>query len=137
MYIKITSIDCSRHYINQDQISLIMKDVNNRSWIVIGQHSIEITDRQYWSLTSKLDEWHMNTEINDPVPLMEKVEDLQLSVRSAQCLQNAGITYVYQILKMSETDMLRGIKNLGRKSLNEIKEVLKEKYNTEIGALKC
>ena len=69
--------------------------------------------------------------------LMEKGEDLQLSVRSAQCLQNAGITYVYQILKMSETDMLRGIKNLGRKSLNEIKEVLKEKYNTEIGALKC
>jgi len=137
MYIKITSIDCSRHYIKQDQITTIMKDINNRCWIVIAQHSIEITAEQYWTLTGKLDEWYMNTEINEVVPFMEKIEELQLSVRTTKCLKNAEIRYLYQLLKMSETDILKKTKNFGRKSLNELKEVLKEKYNTKIGALKC
>ena len=136
MYIKITSIDASQHYIKQDQISLVMKDINNRSWIVIGQHSIEITEGQYLSLTTRFDELYNTIEIKEPVPLMAKVEDMNLSIRSENCFINAEINYLYQILKMSDADLLK-LKNFGRKQLNEIKEVLKEKYNTEIGALKC
>ena len=130
MYIKITSIDASQHYIKQDQISLVMKDINNRSWIVIGQHSIEITEGQYLSLTTRFDELYNTIEIKEPVPLMAKVEDMNLSIRSENCFINAEINYLYQILKMSDADLLK-LKNFGRKQLNEIKEVLKEKYNTE------
>ena len=136
MYIKITSTDGSRHYIKRDQISLVMKDINNRCWIQTPAGSIEINIHQHKNLTEKLDELYNNIEIKQPIPLMDKVEDLQLSVRTANCFINAEIKYLYQILKMTDADLLK-LKNFGRKQLNEIKEVLKEKYNTEIGALKC
>ena len=55
--------------------------------------------------------------------LFSRVEELELSVRSANCLQNAGIEYIYQLVQKTETDMLK-TKNFGRKSLNEIKEIL-------------
>jgi len=51
------------------------------------------------------------------------VDELELSVRSANCLRNANITKIYQLVKRSETEMLK-TKNFGRKSLNEIKELL-------------
>jgi DNA-directed RNA polymerase subunit alpha len=54
------------------------------------------------------------------------VEELELSVRSANCLQNAGIDYIYQLVQKTEGDMLK-TKNFGRKSLNEIKAILKER----------
>ena len=53
------------------------------------------------------------------------VDELELSVRSANCLRNANITKIYQLVKRSETEMLK-TKNFGRKSLNEIKELLAE-----------
>lgn len=136
MYIKITSIDAKQHYIKHDQIISVQKNPNNRCWINIVGCCIEITEGQYLSLTSRLDEMYNNIEIKEPVPLMKKVEDMNLSIRSENCFINAEITYLYQILKMSDADLLK-LKNFGRKQLNEIKEVLKEKYNTEIGALKC
>ena len=55
--------------------------------------------------------------------LWESVDDLELSVRSANCLQNANIRHVGELVKRSESDMLK-TKNLGRKSLKEIKEIL-------------
>jgi DNA-directed RNA polymerase subunit alpha len=58
--------------------------------------------------------------------LFSRVEDLELSVRSANCLQNAGIEYIYQLVQRSEQEMLK-TKNFGRKSLNEIKEILSER----------
>jgi DNA-directed RNA polymerase subunit alpha len=58
--------------------------------------------------------------------LFSRVEELELSVRSANCLQNAGIEYIYQLVQKTETDMLK-TKNFGRKSLNEIKEILSER----------
>ena len=55
--------------------------------------------------------------------LYRSVEELELSVRSANCLKNAEILKLYQLVQKSEAEMLK-TKNFGRKSLNEIKEVL-------------
>ncbi len=57
--------------------------------------------------------------------LSKRVEELELSVRSANCLQNANIKYIGELVQKSESEMLR-TKNFGRKSLNEIKEILSE-----------
>lgn len=57
--------------------------------------------------------------------LYRSVEELELSVRSANCLKNANILKIYQLVTKSEAEMLK-TKNFGRKSLNEIKEVLTE-----------
>lgn len=76
------------------------------------------------------------TEVDEPVQadedeaeqefnehLFKRVDELELSVRSQNCLQNAGIEYIYQLVERSEAEMLK-TKNFGRKSLNEIKDVL-------------
>lgn len=55
--------------------------------------------------------------------LLRKVDELELSVRSANCLKNDNIVYIGDLVQKSESDMLR-TPNFGRKSLNEIKEVL-------------
>ncbi len=57
--------------------------------------------------------------------LYRSVEELELSVRSANCLKNANIHKIYQLVSKTESEMLK-TKNFGRKSLNEIKEVLGE-----------
>jgi len=57
--------------------------------------------------------------------LYRSVEELELSVRSANCLKNADIIKIYQLVSNTEAEMLK-TKNFGRKSLNEIKEVLAE-----------
>ncbi len=57
--------------------------------------------------------------------LQRSVEELELSVRSANCLKNAEINKIWQLVQKSENEMLK-TKNFGRKSLNEIKEVLTE-----------
>jgi DNA-directed RNA polymerase subunit alpha len=55
--------------------------------------------------------------------LLRKVDELELSVRSANCLKNDNIVYIGDLVQKSEPEMLR-TPNFGRKSLNEIKEVL-------------
>ncbi len=55
--------------------------------------------------------------------LLKKVDELELSVRSANCLKNDNITYIGDLIQKTEGEMLR-TPNFGRKSLNEIKEVL-------------
>ncbi len=66
-------------------------------------------------------------EAKDELPfsrhLLRKVEELELSVRSANCLKNDNIVYIGDLVQKTEADMLR-TPNFGRKSLNEIKEVL-------------
>lgn len=57
--------------------------------------------------------------------LYRSVDELELSVRSANCLQNANIKYIYELVQRSEGEMLK-TKNFGRKSLNEIKDILGE-----------
>ena len=64
---------------------------------------------------------------DEPEPLnpnlFRSVDELELSVRSANCLQNAGIEHIWQLVEKSEGEMLK-TKNFGRKSLKEIKEIL-------------
>lgn len=75
----------------------------------------------------------LEPEIPEPVIEREKinenlyrtVDELELSVRSANCLQNAGIKYIGELVQKTEAEMLK-TKNFGRKSLNEIKEILTE-----------
>ncbi len=55
--------------------------------------------------------------------LLRKVDELELSVRSANCLKNDNIIYIGDLVQKTEQEMLR-TPNFGRKSLNEIKEVL-------------
>ncbi len=62
-------------------------------------------------------------DINDI--LVRHVDDLELSVRSANCLKNAGINLIGELVLKTEAEMLK-TKNFGRKSLNEIKEILLE-----------
>ncbi len=65
--------------------------------------------------------------VEDELPfnknLLRKVDELELSVRSANCLKNDNIIYIGDLVQKSEAEMLR-TPNFGRKSLNEIKEVL-------------
>lgn len=57
--------------------------------------------------------------------LFRRIDELELSVRSSNCLENADIKYIGELVSRSEAEMLR-TKNFGRKSLNEIKEILTE-----------
>jgi DNA-directed RNA polymerase subunit alpha len=69
----------------------------------------------------------LEQEHRDELPfnrnLLRKVDELELSVRSANCLKNDNIIYIGDLVQKTESDMLR-TPNFGRKSLNEIKEVL-------------
>ena len=64
---------------------------------------------------------------DEPEPLnpalFRSVDELELSVRSANCLQNANIRFIGELVQRTESEMLK-TKNFGRKSLNEIKETL-------------
>jgi DNA-directed RNA polymerase subunit alpha len=69
------------------------------------------------------------SEVKDELPfnknLLRKVDELELSVRSANCLKNDNIVYIGDLVRKTEAEMLR-TPNFGRKSLNEIKEVLSD-----------
>ncbi len=71
----------------------------------------------------------VEADSNKPAPLNENlfktVDSLELSVRAANCLENANIKFIGELVTKSEQDMLR-TKNFGRKSLNEIKDILAE-----------
>ena len=102
-----------------------------------------VTARDAISLGAKLVRDHLNIFINIDEPVAEQpeetpldqpvavpnehlsksVEELELSVRSYNCLKNANIRTIRELVQKSEPEMLR-TKNFGRKSLNEIKEIL-------------
>lgn len=65
----------------------------------------------------------LQPELEFNAALLKKVDELELSVRSANCLKNDNIVYIGDLIQKSEAEMLR-TPNFGRKSLNEIKEVL-------------
>ena len=68
---------------------------------------------------------HAHEKLSFNPNLLKKVEELELSVRSANCLKNDNIIYIGDLVQKSESEMLR-TPNFGRKSLNEIKEVLQQ-----------
>ena len=71
----------------------------------------------------KLRKNHKPTELEFNKNLLRKVDELELSVRSMNCLKNDNIIYIGDLVQKTEPEMLR-TPNFGRKSLNEIKEVL-------------
>jgi DNA-directed RNA polymerase subunit alpha len=73
--------------------------------------------------TPRTSEVRESTRLNEN--LFKSVDELELSVRSANCLKNADIRYIGDLVQKSEAEMLK-TKNFGRKSLNEIKEILSE-----------
>ena len=70
-----------------------------------------------------VDETQRHPELAFNAALLKKVDELELSVRSANCLKNDNIVYIGDLIQKTEAEMLR-TPNFGRKSLNEIKEVL-------------
>ena len=80
-----------------------------------------------WVNFEESEETSYPSTLTDDEPLNENlfrsVEELELSVRSANCLQNANITLIGELVQRTEQDMLK-TKNFGRKSLKEIKEIL-------------
>ena len=135
IFLTIPDINGQTITINPIQITLIMespqtllgKVTNNEYWIVIGKHSIEITEDIYADVLRHLD--RVTIDIGEP--LQDKVEDLEFTVRTANCLYNADIIFVHQLLRLTQTDLLK-MKNMGRKSLNEIREKLADKYNAKL-----
>src|SRR5690606_21296122 len=80
-----------------------------------------------WINFEETDETSYSAGSGDDAPMNEhlfrSVDELELSVRSANCLQNANIQLIGELVQRTEQDMLK-TKNFGRKSLKEIKEIL-------------
>src|SRR5450631_735687 len=97
----------------QDAVAYAAKILKEQLNIFIN---FEETEEQAYTLGSAEDE-----PLNEN--LFRSVDELELSVRSANCLQNANITLIGELVQRTEQDMLK-TKNFGRKSLKEIKEIL-------------
>ena len=80
--------------------------------------------RSFYERAKKaIEEAAKHPELAFNAALLKKVDELELSVRSANCLKNDNIVYIGDLIQKTEAEMLR-TPNFGRKSLNEIKEVL-------------
>jgi DNA-directed RNA polymerase subunit alpha len=99
----------------EDAVAYSAKILKEQLTIFVNfdEHALPETDTN--------DEDSAKNSFNDN--LYRSVEELELSVRSANCLKNADIYKIYQLVSRTEAEMLK-TKNFGRKSLNEIKEVL-------------
>ena len=99
----------------EDAVAFAAKILKEQVQIFIN--FVEEPEPELTEDTAPEEEWNEN--------LFKRVDELELSVRSANCLQNAGIEYIWQLVERSVPEMLK-TKNFGRKSLNEIQEILAE-----------
>jgi len=129
IFLTISGVKGQTYTINPNQITLIMES-EQEYWIVLDKHSIQITAEIYADVLKYIQ--RVTIDIGNPIPKDLKCEDLQLSVRTANCLFNANIIYVHELLEMTQTDLLRKVKNFGRKSLHEIIEKLADKYDAKL-----
>jgi DNA-directed RNA polymerase subunit alpha len=95
-----------------DAVAFAAKILKEQLSIFINREEIEEASMAEPSEEDKLNEY-----------LWRSVDELELSVRSANCLQNANIHYIGDLVQKTEAEMLK-TKNFGRKSLKEIKEIL-------------
>jgi DNA-directed RNA polymerase subunit alpha len=100
----------------QDAVAYAAKILKDQLSIFINFEETE-EPRQESSVTEE------QAKLNEN--LWRTVDELELSVRSANCLQNANIRYIGELVQKTEAEMLK-TKNFGRKSLKEIKEILQE-----------
>ncbi|MGB1277771.1 MAG: DNA-directed RNA polymerase subunit alpha, partial [Nannocystaceae bacterium] len=96
----------------EDAVAFAAKILKEQLSIFISREELEEPAPQQQNESDKLNEY-----------LWRSVDELELSVRSANCLQNANIHYIGDLVQRSEAEMLK-TKNFGRKSLKEIKEIL-------------
>lgn len=103
---RIKEIDCARYEIKaeRDQLKEALANIQRSTKIAIGDVPVE-------------------KEFNEA--LYKRIDELDLSKRSADCMKNAGIEYIWQLTERSEAEVLK-TKNLGRKSLYELRELLSE-----------
>lgn len=97
----------------EDAVALSSKIIRDQMTVFLNFEEEEEPVKE--EEVQKQEKWSAN--------LYRPVEELELSVRSANCLQNANIQYIWELVQKTEGEMLR-TKNFGRKSLNEIKEML-------------
>lgn len=127
IFLTIPSTNGETFTINPNQIIFIGDLTNGECWIQLPKTSIRISEEIYTDLLRHID--RVTIDIGEP--LQDKVEDLEFTVRTANCLYNADIIFVHQLLRLTQTDLLK-MKNMGRKSLNEIREKLADKYNAKL-----
>ena len=107
----------------EDAIGISAKILQDQLSVFVNFAHAEIKD-------DKQEEQHVLSF--DPV-LLKRVEELELSVRSANCLKNDNIIYIGDLVQKTEAEMLK-TPNFGRKSLNEIKQILNE-LNLTLGMI--
>ncbi len=103
------------------------KAVSQAASIIIEHLDLFVLEEEEEEESISLDQGDLVNAMNEePIfnsNLLKSVEELELSVRSYNCLKNANIKTIADLVQKSEQEMLR-TKNFGRKSLNEIKEIL-------------
>lgn len=99
----------SAAYILRDQLTVFVGAEEVHVPIEIQQAAVKLADDK--------------PKVNEN--LYRRIDEIELSVRSSNCLENANIKFIGELVQRSEAEMLR-TKNFGRKSLNEIKEILGE-----------
>ncbi len=100
------------------------KALSDAASIVIDHMDIFVADEEYETVQTEAAEAGEGQSISGSNPNLNKtVDELELSVRSYNCLKNADIKTIAELVAKSEPEMLK-TKNFGRKSLNEIKEIL-------------
>lgn len=133
IFLTIPSINGETFTINPNQIIFIGDLTNGECWIQLPKTSIRISEDIYTDLLRHID--RVTIDLPEPtingIPKDLKCEDIELSIRTANCLYNAGIIYVHELTEKTAVDLLRGVKNFGRKSLHEIREKL-EQYNAKL-----
>jgi DNA-directed RNA polymerase alpha subunit len=132
LFLTIPSTNGETLTINPNQIIFVGDFGNGECWIQLPKSTIRISEDIYTDILRHLD--RVVIDVAEPkingVPKDLKCEDLELTVRTANCLHNANIIYVHQLLDWSKTDLLK-TKNFGRKSLHELREKL-EQFNVKL-----
>ena len=112
-YDKLTmEIETNGTILPEDAVALAGRIISDQATLFVNFHEEE-----------EVKESEKETEPKLNPNLLRKVDELELSVRSANCLKNDNIIYIGDLVLKSENEMLR-TPNFGRKSLNEIREVL-------------
>jgi len=124
-------VDAARlgHSTDYDRLNLeIWTDGSINPQDAVGQAAKILKDHMYIFINFKEEPEEVTGEVDEEREAMNEnlnksIEELELSVRSYNCLKNANIQTIRELVTRSETEMLK-TKNFGRKSLNEIKEIL-------------
>jgi DNA-directed RNA polymerase subunit alpha len=98
----------------EDAVGYAARILQDQLQIFVNFDEVPTEDRREEGAATRLNE-----------SLYRPVDELELSVRAANCLQNADIRYIGELVRRTEQEMLK-TRNFGRKSLNELKELLRE-----------